>query len=220
MTVILRADDANPPAGVAAWNFDDFLERAGRHLDEARREAEATVSRARDEAESIRRRAEEEGRQAGLREIERMTAERTAPAVEALQKAAAELLHQKQAWLSQWETAAVRVAIAVAEKVIRRELHIQPDIPLALIREALELAAGSPDVRLRLNPIDHDALSSQVRALIETVSAGGDAEIASDPGISRGGCVVETRFGSIDQRIESQLRRIEEEWIDPPCLNS
>ena len=33
----------------------------------------------------------------------------------------------------------------------------------------------------------------------------------ADPEIARGGCRVETRFGTIDQQFEAQLARIEEE---------
>jgi flagellar biosynthesis/type III secretory pathway protein FliH len=39
----------------------------------------------------------------------------------------------------------------------------------------------------------------------------GTCELAADPAITPGGCRVETAFGEIDQRIETQIRRIEEE---------
>ncbi len=109
------------------------------------------------------------------------------------------------------------MAGAIAARVIRHELRRQPEITLTLVREALELAAGSPGVRLRLNPDDHKALGAQVRALIDAMSALGDAEVTADAEISPGGCRVETRFGTIDQQFESQLQRIEEELIDLPC---
>ena len=35
--------------------------------------------------------------------------------------------------------------------------------------------------------------------------------IVADDAVSPGGCCVKTKFGVIDQQIESQLRRIEEE---------
>ena len=43
------------------------------------------------------------------------------------------------------------------------------------------------------------------------------AEITADATISRGGCRVETRFGTIDQQFESQLKRIEEELTGEPA---
>jgi flagellar assembly protein FliH len=136
-----------------------------------------------------------------------------APALSALRQAAADLQQAKQAWLSHWEASAVHVAGAIAARITRRELSRQPEITLALVREALELAAGSPSVRLRLNPEDHKALGAQVRTVVDAISALGDAEVIADPQISPGGCRVETRFGTIDQQFESQLKRIEEELI-------
>jgi flagellar assembly protein FliH len=39
------------------------------------------------------------------------------------------------------------------------------------------------------------------------------SQIEADETISAGGCRVETRFGEVDQQIESQLRRIEEDLV-------
>ena len=80
------------------------------------------------EADSIRREAAEAGCKAAMQEVENVMAEKTAPAIEALQQAAADLQATKQAWLSQWESGAVRLASAIAARVIRRELSKQPDI--------------------------------------------------------------------------------------------
>ena len=54
-------------------------------------------------------------------------------------------------------------------------------------------------------------LGGQVRAMLAAMSALGGAEVTPDAAISQGGCRVQTRFGAIDQQIESQLKRIEEE---------
>jgi flagellar assembly protein FliH len=95
--------------------------------------------------------------------------------------------------------------------VIRRELNSQPEITLTLLREALELAAGSPELRVRINPKDHQALGGQVEMLVNELSGLASTEVVPDDEISRGGCQVETRFGTIDQQFEAQLQRIEEE---------
>jgi flagellar biosynthesis/type III secretory pathway protein FliH len=56
-------------------------------------------------------------------------------------------------------------------------------------------------------------MKTQVAEVINAVSGLSDAEVTVDPGISRGGCRVETRFGTIDQQFESQLKRMEEELM-------
>jgi flagellar assembly protein FliH len=213
MATIIHAADAHHRPQAAAFNFDDFAAQARLHLAGARAEAAEIVARAVGEADCIHRQAEEAGRNAALQEVEAMVAGQMAPPLAALRQAVADLHDARQQWLSHWEAAAVRLAAAIAQRVIRRELRVQPEITLALVREALELAAGSPTIRVHLNPEDYKLLGTQVRGLIDAISALGGAEVVSDAAIGQGGSRVETRFGTIDQQIESQLKRIEEELI-------
>ena len=209
-TVIRTIDRPLGPRDVP-FNFDDLAAEASHYLTEARAEAAQIVAQAQQQAESIRQQAAEAGAQAAVETVGQMVAEQLSPALSALQQAAADLQRAKQAWLSHWESSAVHLSAAIAARIIRGELHRRPEITLALVREALELAAGSPVVRLHLHPDDHESLGTEVRALIGSMSALGRAEITADATIGRGGCRVETRFGTIDQQFESQLKRIEEE---------
>jgi flagellar assembly protein FliH len=209
MATILRASDSHPH--VAAFNFDDIAAQAADCVAKAQTEAAEIVAKAQSESDAIRRQAAEEGCKAAMQEFDKMVAAHVAPAIAAIQQTDAELQQSKQAWVSHWETGAVRLATAIAARVIRREVRLQPDITLALVQEALDLAAGSPNVRLHLNPEDYRVLGVQVRSLMDAMSSIGDAEAVPDATIGQGGCRVETRFGTIDQQIDSQLRRIEEE---------
>jgi flagellar assembly protein FliH len=211
MATILRASHAQFSPQVASLNLDDVAAEAAECLAQARADAAELVAAAEGQAADIRRQAAEAGCKAAMLEFERMVAEQVAPAIEALRQTVAELHGEKQAWISRWEGGAVHLAAAIAARVVRREVRQQPAITLALVREALDLAAGSPNVRLHLNPEDYKSLGGQVRSLIDVMSALGDAEVIPDATIAQGGCRVETRFGTIDQQIETQLRRIEEE---------
>ena len=99
----------------------------------------------------------------------------------------------------------------MAARVCRRELERQPEIPLQLVKEALQLAAGSPSVRVLLNPADLASLGNQLQQLAAEISRLAPAELVADERIARGGCRVETQYGAIDQQFESQLNRIEQE---------
>ena len=123
----------------------------------------------------------------------------------------AELNDSKADWLRRWEQSAVSVASAIAERIIRQELNRQPEIAHQWIAEALRLAAGSATIRLHLNPIDHEHFGSQVERLAQSMCQLAATEIVPDPDVSAGGCRVETKFGEIDQQIEAQLARIQEE---------
>jgi flagellar assembly protein FliH len=211
MATILQASDSHVRPRVVAFNFDDVSAEAADCVARAHAEAAEIVAKAQAESDDIRRQAAEEGCKAAMQEFDKMVAEHVAPAIAAIRQTDADLHQTKQEWIARWETDVVRLAAAIAARVVRRELHRQPDITLSLIQEALDLAAGSPNVRLHLNPDDYQALGVQVRRLIDAMSSLGDAEVVPDTAITQGGCRVETRFGAIDQQIESQLRRIEEE---------
>ncbi len=131
--------------------------------------------------------------------------------IPALKQAVQDIQDARQAWLSHWEAGAIHLAAAIARRLIRRQLSHEPEIALALVREALELAAGNSQLRILLNPSDYQSLGDQVRMLVEELSPHVQAEVKADADVSPGACRVETRFGVIDQQFEAQLQRIEEE---------
>jgi flagellar assembly protein FliH len=214
MATVIRATDQNQGTSSVAFNFDDMAAQAKGHLDRVRTEALKIVAGAQQEAGAIRRRAELEGRQAAVEDVEQVVRKQLATVLPALRQAIEDIRHAKQAWLTHWESSGVHLAAAIAKRLLRGELSRQPEVPLTLVREALELAAGSSQIRIHLNPEDHKALGSQVQMLLQEMSGLGTAEMIADEGVTRGGCRVETRFGAIDQQFEAQLARIEEELTE------
>ena len=211
MTTIIRATDRNRGVHGVAFNFDDMAGQADAYLDTVRAKAKQIIAAAQREAEGIRQKAQRDGQEAALQAVEQMVAKQLATVLPALKQTVQDIQHAKQAWLTHWEAAAVHVAAAIAERLVRGELTRRPEITLALVRESLELAAGNSQLRIHLNPDDHKAIESQVDTVIGELATLTQAEVVADPKISRGGCRVETAYGIIDQQFEAQLKRIEEE---------
>ncbi len=211
MPTVLRATDRHTTTAGVAFNFDDMAGQAKKYLDQVRIEAAKIVTKAQQDAAALRQRAQAEGRQAAMNEVDQMIQKQLGTVIPALRQAILDIHQAKQAWLTQWEASGIHLAAEIAKRLIRGELTRQPQIPLTLIREALQLAAGGGEVRLVLNPADHQALAGQVKLLVDEMTGLGDTQIVSDAAISPGGCRVETRFGAIDQTFEAQLARVEEE---------
>lgn len=215
MKTIIKSNEAGHGVHGVAFNFDDMADKAKAYLATVQAEGARIIAGAQQQAQSIRQQAEREGQAAALAAVEKLTEQKVAAQMQsllpALKKAVTDVEQARQSWLKQWERQAVHVAAAMAERIIRRELTHHPEITLTLVREALELAAGSTDIRLYLNPEDHQALGSQAQLLIAELSRAGSAEVISSAEVARGGCRVETRFGEIDQQIATQLARLEEE---------
>jgi flagellar assembly protein FliH len=215
MSSIIKASHGAKIARGVAFNFDDIAHQANRAVADLRHEASRLLSEASAEAEQVRQRAEQEGREAAVEAAKSILDEKVTRQLEtllpALRKAIDEIEFAKGAWLTHWEKSAVGLATAIAARVIRRELSHVPEIPLELVREALELSVGSPKVRLGLHPADHQVLQNQIARLAEEFARIAPIEIVADPAITPGGCRVDTDFGVIDQQFESQLARIEQE---------
>ena len=210
-TIIRLADPSHDPHAVA-FNFDDLTAQAAEHVTQANAQAAKIVAEAQQEAESIRQQAADEGRQAAIRAAKQTAVEQVAPALSALRQAVADLHRpSKRGWRIGnrapciWPRPSPRESSAASLAGNRRSRS-------RLVREALELAAGSPSVRAA----PQSAGSQEARARRCERADRGHVRPrrrrgAADATIERGGCRVETRFGTIDQQFESQLKRIEEE---------
>jgi flagellar assembly protein FliH len=209
-TVIRCAESSRGPEQIA-FNFDDMIAQANRYLDQVRAEAAKIVLKAKQDAEAVRKEAEREGQQLAVQAAECMIQRQLASVLPALQQAAQEIQHAKQAWLRHWEAGAVHVATAIARRLVRRELEQHPEITLTLVHEALELAAGSSQLRIHLHPDDYKALGGQVEMLTKELAGLAETQLVADAEIARGGCRIDTRFGTIDQQLDAQLERIAEE---------
>lgn len=215
MATVIKASGPVRSSDGALFNLDDMSGKANQYLEQIRLQAAKIVQQAQQEADAIRKKAEADGQKAALQAVERITEDKVskqmATLLPALRQTVDAIAQAKQAWLSHWEKAAVHVACQIAGRVIRREVSQEPEITVQLVREALELAAGSSEVRLRLHPNDLATLGTQVKRLAEQFTKTGTLAVVSDAEITLGSCRVDTRFGTIDQQFEAQLARIEEE---------
>jgi flagellar biosynthesis/type III secretory pathway protein FliH len=200
-----------------AFSFEDVAQHADQYVADVQTKAAAIIADAQQQAAEVTERAEAQGRDAAMRAVEKVLDEKVGKRMEtllpALERVIVELADAKQAWLRHWEQSAVRLSAKIAERVIRRELNRSPEITLDLVNEALELAAGSPQIKISLNPADFETLGGQIEQLTQQIARTAETEIIADAAISAGGCRLETKHGVIDQQIETQLERIAAELI-------
>lgn len=217
MAGIIKADARSEPASKGVLKAFHFQDVGQSYLDRVRGEAARLVADARTEAAQIKTKATEEGRQAGIQAAQgslRAQLDQQLASVLAAMRQAAETIEQsRQAWQQHWERHAVNLASAIAARLCRRELSREPQITLAWVREALEMAAGNAEIVLRLHPSDHATLATHVDAITGSLTGLGSVRMVADPTISAGGCRVDTEFGSLDQQLEQQLARITEELL-------
>lgn len=104
----------------------------------------------------------------------------------------------------QTERELVQLSIAIARRVLHREVSVDPELTAALAHIALERLGGPTPATVRLHPDDYAIVTSgQVTPL-----SARQVEIRPDPGVARGGCLVESEFGFINASVDAQVDEI------------
>jgi len=113
---------------------------------------------------------------------------------------------------SQIEREVVTLAVAVARKIVHREIQVDHDIIQTLVRVALSHVAEKSAVTIHLNPVDYNYLLDRRGELSQ--SEGRDISLLADKSIERGGCLIQTNCGDIDARIDEEFRTVEHSFFE------
>jgi flagellar biosynthesis/type III secretory pathway protein FliH len=220
MASILRKHaSVESPAGQsvrpATFALQDLEQRGEEYVRNVRDQAARAVQDANAEAAAIRSRAEAAGRAAAEQAIGQLLDERVGERLKTLLPALEGVVSRIEAaraeWLENWQHAAVDLAVAIAERIVRRELEQDPQLAVVWVRDALELAAGASEIAILLNPDDQEVLAPHVESLAAGVARIASPTVVADTSVTPGGCVIRTKHGIIDARLETQLRRLADE---------
>jgi flagellar assembly protein FliH len=109
----------------------------------------------------------------------------------------------------QAEADLLRLAMAIAQRILHRQLTVDSTALEALVRVSLDHLGRQEQIRVRVSP----ALADAVRGTLVKLSSR-PIEVTADGNLEAGGLVFETGRGSLDASIHSQLDEIERGLID------
>jgi flagellar assembly protein FliH len=180
-------------------------------LHERRREAEQLLAEAQAQAASLLAEAQEraqaaeaEARERGFRSGLEAAREAQRLLLADLEALRAEARAERERFFADLEPEVVRLALAIAEKIIRQEVDLHPEIVVGVARAALNELKEAQSVRVAAHPADVDLLRQHLQPM-----PGGLTEVTvhPDPQVTRGGCRVDSDRGSADACLERQLER-------------
>jgi flagellar assembly protein FliH len=108
------------------------------------------------------------------------------------------------------EADTVKLALAIARRVIRRELAVDPEALHGLVMAALEKLQSQEICRVRVHPGQVAAIA----ALLRRTGSGVPIEVVPDGSRDPGAVIFETERGNLDASVESQLGEIERGLAD------
>lgn len=108
------------------------------------------------------------------------------------------------------EADTLKLALAIARRVLRRELAVDAEALESLLLGALEKLRGQEISRVRVHP-SHSGL---VADCLRKAFSGATVEVIPDGSRPPGTAIFETERGNLDASIESQLQEIERGLAD------
>lgn len=168
-------------------------ERAAQIVNEAFESASALISVAETESENIRREAYQAGRDEAESElIDNLLAIKEIR-LQALQEVEQDVL---------------KLSIKLAEKIIGREVRQDEMTRGEIVLNALRQARQQEMLTVRVNASDLPVVE-QMRERIDAFGRAKHIDFIADQSVKEGGCIIESQSGTIDARLETQLRILE-----------
>lgn len=103
---------------------------------------------------------------------------------------------------------ALRMAVAIAGKIVKHEVLLHDDVVLAQIKDALHKILGVEKIKVLVHPQDEELVRLEKSSLLASADSVREIVIEPDEKIERGGCVIESMLGNVDARISTQLKNI------------
>jgi flagellar assembly protein FliH len=208
-------------ANIEVFNWEDVATRARTYISSVREQAQEILRQANDEAAKLRQAAQEQGRAAGQSDIvstaeslaTKIANQRIQNATQSLASLADELEHATQQWLRQWQHETIPLAVSIAERLVRRQLEIDPTILLQWLQDSVRLVQGTQKIQLRMNPSDIEILGGALTDLLADLKSQMEIELIADASIAKHGLTLRSSEMFIDQQLRTQLDRLREELL-------
>jgi flagellar assembly protein FliH len=104
----------------------------------------------------------------------------------------------------------VRLAVAIARRILHREVTVDVDAITGLVKAAFQRLDQREVHQVRTDP---ESLNT-IKEVLRQSGAPTSVKVVADPSLRRGSLVIETSRGTLDASIDSQLQEIQRGFID------
>ncbi len=154
--------------------------------------------------------ARQEAFQQGVQQVRAEMADELRAGADRVGHALADLAVTKRKLRNESEMELIQLSLAIAKRILHRELMSDPEALHGLVHAALQKLQNREISRVRVFPGGADA----IRAALERVGAAPAITVFPDQSLKSGDLIFETSFGDLDASIETQLQEIQRGFAD------
>jgi flagellar assembly protein FliH len=162
------------------------------------------------DAEQKAQSAYAQGHKDGVAAAQKEAAAQVQAVIERLARSIDEITGMRQRLRHEAEEDVIALAIAIARRVLHREITIDPGALLGLAKAALEKIDIRELHRVRV----HSGSAAMLHEFLEKIGLPRRVEVVADPALERGAVILETGRGMLDASVETQLVEIERGFAD------
>jgi flagellar assembly protein FliH len=165
------------------------------------------------EARILQREAQafERGRLAAEQQLRAASEAALARAREQISSSLAEFARERASYYRRIEAEVVRLALAIARKILHRETQLDPNALAGIARVTLEKLDAGTAIHLYVPPAD---VTEWRHYFAKQAEGSAMPDVHEDAGLPPGECRIETSLGATEVGIESQLKEIESGLLD------
>jgi flagellar assembly protein FliH len=115
--------------------------------------------------------------------------------------------------LKELEREIASLAMEIAEKLMLQELKVNPETIITVVRRVIERASDRKSLRIRISPDDCSILQERREELLAGIVELKHFDLVSDSSLRPGDCIVETKAGTIDARLDRRVERVREQLV-------
>ncbi len=199
------------------FSLDDLEAEAKQKIVAAQSQAQQILQEAHEEAVRIREQARLEGHEEGKKQAldgHLQTESRELSEIRGVIKTIASILDAKRDELMQdAERHLIRLSVSMARKIMHREVTLNEESVLPLVRSAIEACIREGELVVRMNPSDVGILQKYMDRLKKDLPGDISLTLVEDAQLARGDCSVQNRSGMVEARIQEQLAKIEKRLL-------
>lgn len=201
-----QVDD--PELAAALSHLEQEKERLRQEAQAMRAESEALVAAAQARVAEIEKEAYDRGMAASQAEAEAQEKGRMERFAAESAALFAAIETDRQRLHDRYEADILTLVKTMVDRVLFHEVTVNPQAIEVCLKTALAYVVGNSNITIRLHAQDLERFKQAAMERPELLAGFAKIELAEDPTISQGGCLLETGFGDIDATLDSRRDRV------------